>query len=149
MELERLAVDTDLRINSTLASISQTQQDRTSVDLQLQRIGEETRVRTAESLAETETEMAVQGRRMAAGAEFLALIEGDSPAHRNSGQASVDRAFIMARAGRDETEIVKGVAPVRPGDILTVARQIVTAPVAVTSQTPPVSAALTGVPRQE
>jgi polysaccharide export outer membrane protein len=146
MELERLAVDTDLRINSTLATISQTHQDRTGVDLQLQKIDEDSRLRTAESLAETETELAIQSRRITASAEFLGLTGGED---RQGPQGIVDRTFFIARAGGERTEVVKGGAPVRPGDILTVARQTPDAPVASARQGPPVSASinLTGVPR--
>jgi polysaccharide export outer membrane protein len=149
MELERLAVDTDLRINSTLATISQTQQDRTTVDLQLQKLDEDLRVRIAESLADTETELAIQSRRIAASTEFLGLTGGEASTERSGAQAHFDRTFIVARAGRDQTEVVTGGAPVRPGDILTVVRESPAPPLASISQSAPVSADinLTGVRR--
>ncbi|HEY7447228.1 MAG TPA: polysaccharide biosynthesis/export family protein [Vicinamibacterales bacterium] len=147
MELERLALDTDLRINSAVATISRTKQDRTSVNLQLQKIDEEMRVKTAESLADTETEMAVLNRRIAAAVEFLSLSGGEAPMEQ-IGQSNLDRTFIIARGGRDHAEVVTGGAAVRAGDILTVMRQVssVRASSASTNPTPPISqnAELTG-----
>ena len=119
LELERLSVDTDLKMNSTAALISASRQNRTEIDLRVQTIEEEVRTRALESLIQTNTDIAVLKRHIA-DREFLAV--GDEPV-ADGAVPLVERTFLVSRPGEDEPFAATAATAIRPGDVLTVGRQ--------------------------
>lgn len=122
LELERLAVDTELKINSSLATLSQARQDRTALDLEIHRAQEELRTRTVEDFIESVNEIAVLNRRIAALAATLTL--SDMPLTGAGALPSFARKFSIARTGEDAPVRATATTAIRPGDVLTVEKQV-------------------------
>ena len=123
LELERISADTEMRINSGISMISQANQSLVSLDLQARQTMETARIRIAEQLIQTETDLAVANRQMITAVEFLnasgAVLPSDLPA-----QAEIVRHLSVVRDGSGEPVPIAENEPVRPGDVLTVTRAL-------------------------
>lgn len=121
LELERISADTEMRLNNGLAMVSQANQGRVSIELQIAQAAESAKIKLAEQMIETETELAISGRRIAAAVEFLNA-SGAALPNDLSVQTEILRRFSIVRSGSETATLVSESTPVRPGDVLTVTR---------------------------
>jgi polysaccharide export outer membrane protein len=123
LDLERMASDTDMRLNNTIALIAQANQTRINIELEIKRRSEERRITLAEQLISVEAELANLHRRITDATEFLnnhgyALPSSAAP------RTEIVRSFKLVRVASPEPAFVSGNDPVRPGDVLIVDREV-------------------------
>lgn len=144
LELERTFSDTDMRVNNTIALIAEANQTRIDIELQMKRASEERRIALAEQLISTEAELANLRRRIADATEFLNT-HGYAIPSASAPQAEAVRSFKIVREGAPEPVPVTGNDPVRPGDVLIVARDVASPPTGFGSAPPNVQDSRTRV----
>lgn len=128
LELERISADTEMRINNGISLISQANQSLASIDLLVKQTAEAARVKIAEQLVDTETELVVLNRQIASAISFLNM-SGVSTSGALGGQGEVSRRLSVVRKGDPEPILVSENTQVRPGDVLIVTRVMDAAPV--------------------
>ena len=121
LELERISADTEMRLNSGLSMVSQARQGRVGIDLQITQAAENEKIKLAQDLIETETELATFGRRIAAAVRFLHASGATLPSDLMVPPETI-RRFSIVRNGSETAETVSESTLVRPGDVLTVTR---------------------------
>ncbi|MBF9197542.1 polysaccharide biosynthesis/export family protein [Microvirga terrestris] len=121
LELERISADTEMRINSGISMISQASQSLAGIDLLIRQTSEAARVKIAEQLVDTETELVVINRQLISAVELLNM-RGISTPGSLTGQGEVRRRLSIVRKNKPEPILASENMQISPSDVLIVER---------------------------